>query len=97
MDPRYLSNFPVNPRYLNFCRVHGRTPDEQCAYDSERWKGGSMVGFILWMSQQKRAFHRAHPEAFYDPRSSWAIVDYAAWDRWLDQTTDVLEGEPAVA
>ena len=80
----------MNPRYLNYCRVHGRTPDEQHAHDEVAWPGGRMTGFISWMSQQMRAFHAAHPEAFLGGKFH-ALFNHETWDRWLDATTTKLE------
>lgn len=70
----------LNPRWVNYARVHGRTPDEQLAHDRERWKGGSMCGFILWGREMLPRFSREHPEAFMVGR----LIDHAAYDRWLD-------------
>ena len=40
------------PRYLAYCKAHGRKPEEQMEHDREQWPGGIMCGFILWMSQK---------------------------------------------
>lgn len=69
-----------NPRWVNYARVHGRTPDEQLAHDRVRYPGGSMAGFIIWGRQQVVEFSHAHPEAF----TASGLVDHAAYDRWLD-------------
>ena len=70
----------VNPRYLNYCRVHGLTPEQMAMADDETWPGGCMTGFFLWLGRQRVAFQRAHPEAFLDGH----VADHEAWDRWLD-------------
>lgn len=78
-------NDKTNPRYLAYCRAHGKTPEQMEARDGILWPGGSMVGFQLWMAEQKRAFHAANPGAFFDPNKAESIVDFAAWDAWLEQ------------
>jgi hypothetical protein len=75
-----MTELALNPRWVNYARVHGRTPDEQLTHDRERWKGGSMCGFILWGRARIVDFSRAHPEAFCLGR----LVDHEAYDRWLD-------------
>jgi hypothetical protein len=40
-----------NPQYVQYAKVHGRTPDDMLAHDRERWPGGVMTGYILWVSQ----------------------------------------------
>lgn len=44
----------MNPRYLAYCVAHGRTPEEMLAHDAERFPGGKMAGFIVWISRQVR-------------------------------------------
>jgi hypothetical protein len=39
----------MNPRYLAYCRAHGRTPAEMLEHDDKEWPGGKMTGFILWL------------------------------------------------
>ena len=81
----------MNPRYLNFCRVHGHTLEQQLKHDAAAWPGGRMCGFQLWISQQTQAFRVKHPEAFVGPHPLDPIYDQAAFDRWLDATTTKLE------
>jgi len=72
----------TNPHYVAYARAHGRDADAQLASDQARddGRGASMLGFILWMSQQKTAFRTAHPEAWLD---RYTIVDHAAWAAFL--------------
>ncbi len=37
------------PRYLAYCRAHGLSPNEMMAHDLERFPGGLMAGFVLWL------------------------------------------------
>lgn len=71
----------LNPRWVNYARVHGRGPDEQLAHDRKAWPGGSMCGFILWNRARLAEFGKASPEAFV---VGGHLVDHAAYDAWLD-------------
>lgn len=82
----------LNPRYVAFARAHGRTPDEQAAYDEARWPGAVMCGFMLWMDQVKQAFRDASPGSFIGS----SIADQDAWDAFIAAQADagvLLEGE----
>ena len=47
-----------NPRYLAYCRAHGQSdPAKQLDMDAERWPGGVMCGFILWMMNRLSEFN----------------------------------------
>ena len=83
----------LNPRWVNYARVHGRSPEDQLAHDRDRWKGGSMCGFILWGRAQIAAFGKAHPEAFV---VGGRLADHAAYDRWLDALEPLTADQLAI-
>ncbi len=41
-----------NPYYLTYAAASGLSPEAMLHYDSERFPGGKMCGFIIWMSQR---------------------------------------------
>lgn len=56
------SNEPTdwNPRYLVYARSQGTPdPDERLRLDSEKYHGGKMAGFILWIGDQWVAWRAA--------------------------------------
>jgi hypothetical protein len=58
--------------------------------DDERWPGGKMCGFMLWIAQRRTEFRKANPEAFLI--SPWdqygSIFDFKAWDKFLEKAAD---------
>ncbi len=52
--------------YSAYCRYHGNTPKQQFKKDKEKWPGGLMCGYILWIADLKQKFYKAHPEFFLD-------------------------------
>jgi hypothetical protein len=68
-----------SPEYTAFANAHGRDPQVQLDRDTERWPGGKMCGFILWMGRALRAFKELHPEACVHG----CIVDHDAKVKFL--------------
>lgn len=80
-----MTDIGLNPRYANYCRAHGRTPDEQLEHDRREWRGGTMCGFILWHSERLGEARRALPNAFVIGGGLW---NHAAYDAWLTERVD---------
>jgi len=68
-----------NPRYVAYAECHGRAPADMLKYDRERWPGGCMCGFILWMMKMKVAFKETSPRSFLGD----VIYDQKAWTEFL--------------
>jgi len=68
----------MNPRYLAYCRAHGEDPAAMLAKDDERFPGGVMAGFILWVGEQWRAW-----SAESGRTRPFSAADHAAFDGWL--------------
>jgi hypothetical protein len=71
----------MNPRYLAYCRAHGRTPEQQHAIDEVDWPGGVMAGFIIWSNKQLTEARHDHPDWFL----FGCLVNHEAYDNWLNE------------
>ena len=58
----------MNPRYLAYAKAHGKTPAGMLASDTERWPGGKMAGFILWVGARWAEWCAARGLARYCPK-----------------------------
>lgn len=68
-----------NPRYLAYCRATGgASPYATLARDRMQYPGGSMCGFILWISRQWRAWRAETGHA-----GALGPAEHAAFDAWL--------------
>ena len=38
-----------NPRYLAYCKAHGKIPNAMMMHDEQCFPGGCMAGYILWI------------------------------------------------
>ena len=54
----------MNPRYLNYCRVNGNTPEEQMKIDSEKRPTHNLRGFGCFIFDHLSKFRTENPEAF---------------------------------
>lgn len=70
----------MNPRYIQYAKAYGRTPEEQIAYDEEDWPGGSNIGFSLFIRTAWNLFDKQDP-----PTSETPLSRYDLFDLWLPQ------------
>lgn len=75
----------MNPRYVAYARVHGKSPKEMLAHDKEAHPGGCMAGFILWISQAKRAYLEKNPVQRHEPN-----FDNAAFGLFIEEYVEPL-------
>lgn len=77
-----------NPRYLAYARAHGE-PDPEAMFeiDDERWPGGRMCGFMLWIGSMWNNFFievhgmKGKPDVLRQK-------DHDDFDQWLLTMTD---------
>lgn len=71
----------VNPRYLAYCRAQGcAAPEAMLALDEERYPGGRMAGFMLWIGERWRAWKQA---VGLGRDAILGEAEHAAFDRWI--------------
>lgn len=70
----------MNPRYINYCRINGNTPDEQHKKDTKKYPGGPMLGFINFIQNEIGIFKKDNPMSFM----CGSLVDHKGFDKYLD-------------
>ena len=80
----------VNPRYAAYAKAHGKTPGEMLEYDFERFPGGKMSGFTLWIKgkwgEWRELFGPPH-----DPDWEWHPCTqevHEHFNQWLTEFSD---------
>lgn len=68
------------PRYIAYAAAHGMSPEQMLAADAVRYVGGKMAGFMIWTSQQWRAWAKASGR---DSRAPKSAADHASFDAFL--------------
>lgn len=72
-----------NPRYVEYARANGMTPEAMLEHDREAWPGGQMCGFILWIGEKWAEFKRLHG---LPPREPACYPPYEdMFDSWLKE------------
>ena len=82
-----------NRRYLAYAAAHGHGAEEMLARDAERWPGGKMCGFMLWVQARWRTWAKEageHPEW----GGGWSARQHAAFDAWLARCTGLPLAPP---
>lgn len=70
-----------NPRYFLYCKLQGRTPEQQLEYDKVEHPGACMMRFLLWGSEHvSRYLKEKYPNT---PSSQRRIFDHEDYDNWL--------------
>lgn len=78
-----------NRRYLAYCRAQGTPdPDAMIERDHERWPGGPMTGYILWIRERWAEWATANKR----DRNHLTDEDHAAFDAWLADQPAHQEG-----
>jgi len=87
-----------NPRYLQYARItNGGTPEQTLDRDHERWPGGRMCGFILWVEARWAEWKRlvgvpANEPVFLAQRKEFDVWLETLWD---DETVRAQEADRA--
>lgn len=72
-----------NPRYVNYARLHGNTPEEQKKVDEkEYW--GTMIGFMDFMDKMWFKYRQSKGWTRDTPLSN---KDHEEFDIWLSNLT----------
>lgn len=79
-ETKFLSVEQLNPRYVNYCRVNGNTPQKQAELDAFKSKGGKMIPYSSFISEQIGIFRKTNPECF----TCGSLTDHKAFDLYLD-------------
>lgn len=73
-----------NSRYIQYCRVNGElNPNRMLENDSERYPGGKMCGFILWVQNKWRQWYEFIGIGKLSVYEQRLYQDHAAFDKWL--------------
>lgn len=71
-----------NPRYKSYAAFHGHDPDTQLHFDSIKYPGGVMTGYILWIKNQLLAYRHSVGKSLNEPMFE---SDQKAFDQWLER------------
>jgi hypothetical protein len=74
----------MNPLYVAYAKSQGMSPNEVLARDREKYPGGCMTGFILFVPGMKRKFYKVHPEAFFCTCPN-SLADFDAFHRFIEE------------
>lgn len=76
-----MGNTVWNPRYLEYCRVQSvDSPEDMLKIDDERWPGGVMCGYTLWIQEKWRLWRKDNGIGANDILGKEA---HSLFDRWL--------------
>lgn len=81
-SPAKVPSSEWTANFTAYARAHGREPAAMLERDRERWPGGVMCGFILWVAARKLEFAGAFPCKMIGPD---LIRDIPAWVAFLQE------------
>jgi len=67
-------------RYTAYAQAHGRSPEEMLEADMERYPGGKMVGFTLWIQDKWRQWRKLFGPAPVKVPQLQGCPDLGYWD-----------------
>jgi hypothetical protein len=75
----------MNPRYLAYCRAHGRDVAAMLDFDRARAPGGFMGSFICWVQARWQEFRR---EYRWSANRKASELEHEHFTAWLDEQVD---------
>jgi len=86
---------PWNTRYLEYARAHGTSsPTAMLARDEQKYPGGRMAGFILWIGRRWEDWRWKNGRNANDPLTQ---ADQDSFDAWLKDFVDAVDPNKIVA
>lgn len=70
----------MNPRYVAYAVLSGKTVEQALADDEVQYPGGRMCGYILWIGAQWERFYRLNGWRWDHLKS---LEDHDRFDAWL--------------
>jgi len=74
-----------NPRYIAYAKDSGYTPEEMLEVDHDRWPGGVMTGFILWIRDEWDMWIRENYPGHRRSSLVLSAKDHKDFNRWLQE------------
>lgn len=75
-----------NPRYLAYCADHRSAPADMLQADRHRYPGGSMCGFIIWVTGKWSEFRKLPGNGMMGAKSP-------LFDAWLTDQVEVFKSD----
>lgn len=72
-----------SPRFAAYARSQGLAAQQALEADTERYPGGQMTGFILWISAKWQAWDAMHKHASNHVRDA---KEHGEFDEWIGAT-----------
>ncbi len=69
-----------NSRFVAYAKAHDKTPEAMLEHDTERFLGGKMCGFTLWIRAKWREWRKLFGPAPVKIRRLQGAPDLGYWD-----------------